>query len=137
MRNKTIIVSILIVSLLLFGCFKLIKTNEQVNGKIIHCNLEEVLALQKTSTSFFVYLARNDCKKCQEVDSLLKKYDKKFSRNVYRIETRKEPKQEELQLFLQRYHIKSVPSFLAIHDGKGKKIKRKAFFFEQRLNQFF
>lgn len=135
MRNKKAIVTILIVSFLLFGCFKLIKTNEEQNGKIINSNLEEVLELQKTNQSFFVYLARNDCKKCQEVESFLERYDKKFSRNVYRIETRKEQKQEELQSFLQRYRIKSVPSFLTVRDGTVKKIERKAFFFEQTLKQ--
>ncbi|EGO8395714.1 thioredoxin [Enterococcus faecalis] len=136
MRNKSVIVSILIVSLLSFGCFKLIKTNEQSNGKLINSNIEEVLALQKTNTSFFVYLARNDCKKCQEVESFLERYDKKFSRNVYRIETRKEPRQEALQMFLQRYRIKSVPTFLIVQDGNVKKIERKTFFFEQTLKQF-
>lgn len=104
--------------------------------KLINSNLEEVLELQKTNQSFFVYLARNDCKKCQEVESFLERYDKKFSRNVYRIETRKEPRQEELQTFLQRYHVKSVPSFLVIHDRNVKKIERKTFFFEKTLNQF-
>ncbi|HAQ4341448.1 TPA: thioredoxin family protein, partial [Enterococcus faecium] len=133
MRNKKVIVRILIVSFLLFGCFKLIKTNEESNGKLINSNLEEVLELQKTNQSFFVYLARNDCKKCQEVESFLERYDKKFSRNVYRIETRKEPRQEELQTFLQRYHVKSVPSFLVIHDRNVKKIERKTFFFEKTL----
>ncbi|EOH8808545.1 thioredoxin family protein [Enterococcus faecalis] len=136
MRNKKVIVTILIVSFLLFGCFKLIKTNEQPNGKLINSNLEEVLELQKTNQSFFVYLARNDCKKCQEVESFLERYDKKFSRNVYRIETRKEPRQEALQMFLQRYRIKSVPTFLIVQDGNVKKIERKTFFFEQTLKQF-
>ncbi|EJB2753162.1 thioredoxin family protein [Enterococcus faecalis] len=136
MRNKKVIVTILIVSFLLFGWFKLIKTNEQPNGKLINSNLEEVLELQKTNQSFFVYLARNDCKKCQEVESFLERYDKKFSRNVYRIETRKEPRQEALQMVLQRYRIKSVPTFLIVQDGNVKKIERKTFFFEQTLKQF-
>lgn len=55
---------------------------------------------------------------------------------MYRIETRKEPRQEALQMFLQRYRIKSVPTFLIVQDGNVKKIERKTFFFEQTLKQF-
>lgn len=54
MRNKKVIVRILIVSFLLFGCFKLIKTNEESNGKLINSNLEEVLELQKRINHFCV-----------------------------------------------------------------------------------
>ncbi|MGM0282937.1 hypothetical protein IGJ01_000935 [Enterococcus sp. AZ089] len=136
MRNKKAIVAMLIVSCFLFGCFKIVANDDKLNGKLIESDLEQVLALQKTNASFFVYLARNDCKKCQEVESFLERYDKKFSRNVYRIETRKEPRQEALQMFLQRYRIKSVPTFLIVQDGNVKKIERKTFFFEQTLKQF-
>lgn len=136
MRNKKAIVTMLIVSCFLFGCFKIVANDDKLNGKLIESDLEQVLALQKTNASFFVYLARNDCKKCQEVESYLKKNEGKLSRNVYRIETRKEPRQEELQTFLQRYHVNSVPSFLVIHDRNVKKIERKTFSFEQTLNQF-
>jgi thiol-disulfide isomerase/thioredoxin len=91
-------------------------------------NIENITLDQldkKNETSFVVYFARDDCPDCQRMDAYLQKNQTKLTQKVYRIETKKEPNKEKLQVLLLQENIKEVPTFLQKNGEKFYKVSPK------------
>lgn len=61
-----------------------------------------------------IYFARDDCPECRSVDILLKQNNGKLAKDVFRIETRRDPNVTELKEFLKQKKIKKVPTFWSV-----------------------
>lgn len=85
--------------------------------------LNEVM--QINDQDIIIYLARNDCPDCKQVDALLKRNAKKLSMPVYRIETRIEENQSLLKQLIEQENIASVPTFLQKRDQDIERIEAK------------